>query len=99
MGQVGLLEARFSLAWRTALAGALVSVLALSGVYVVRHRKSGRSKGRAGLLKNSALAEVERTERDYMKAIDQIGGGGETATGVASDAIAGQLQGKTDGAG
>jgi hypothetical protein len=60
-----------SLGWRTALAGALVFVLALSGVYVVRHRGKA-DPGESSLLKNSALAEVERTERDYMKAIDTL---------------------------
>jgi hypothetical protein len=57
--------------WQTALAGALVLVLALSGVYVVRHRTPEKA-GENPFLKNSALAEVERTERDYMKAIDKL---------------------------
>jgi hypothetical protein len=60
-----------SLGWRTALAGALVLILALSGVYVVRRQTNGGT-GQDRLLKNSALAEVERTERDYMKAIDKL---------------------------
>lgn len=60
-----------ALGWRTALAAALVLVLALSGIYVVRYRsRQDPTQGR--LLKNSALAEVERTERDYMKAIDVL---------------------------
>jgi hypothetical protein len=56
--------------WPTALAGALVLVLAISVVYVavIRDTSSGSDK----LLKNSALAEVERTEREYMKAIDKL---------------------------
>jgi hypothetical protein len=58
------------LGWQTALAGALVLVLALSGVYVVSHRNTVDPNRR--LLRNSTLAEVERTERDYMKAIDQL---------------------------
>jgi hypothetical protein len=57
--------------WQTALAGALVLVLALSGVYVVSHRNTP-DPGQGRLLKNSALAEVQRTERDYMKAIDKL---------------------------
>jgi hypothetical protein len=62
-----------SLGWRTALASALVLLVTLSGVYVVRHRSTGEpGPGSERLLKNSALAEVERTERDYMKAIDQL---------------------------
>jgi hypothetical protein len=62
-----------SLGWRTALASALVLLVTLSGVYVMRHGRT--DQGGAGsdrLLKNSALAEVERTERDYMKAIDKL---------------------------
>ncbi len=60
-----------SLAWRTAVAAALLLALAVSGIYVVRYRdRPGTGQGR--LLKNSALAEVERTERDYMKAIDKL---------------------------
>jgi len=60
-----------ALGWRTALAGALVLALALAGTYVARYRgKADPSQGR--LLKNSALAEVERTEREYMKAIDVL---------------------------
>ncbi len=65
------LRGDFSLGWRTALAGALVLMLALSGAYVVRHRGKV-DPGQSRLLKSSALAEVERTERDYMKAIDQL---------------------------
>lgn len=65
------LGAGLPVGWTTAFAGALVLVLALSGVYVVRHR-GGAEPGSGRLLKNSALAEVERTERDYMKAIDTL---------------------------
>jgi anti-sigma factor RsiW len=60
-----------SLGWRTALAGALVLALAVSGIYVARYRgKADPTQGR--FLRNSALAEVERTEREYMKAIDVL---------------------------
>jgi len=60
-----------ALGWRTALAGALVLLIALSGVYVARYRSwPDPTQGR--LLRNSALAEVERTEREYMKAIDVL---------------------------
>jgi anti-sigma factor RsiW len=60
-----------ALGWRPALAGALVVLLALSGIYVARYRSSqDPTQGR--LLRNSALAEVERTEREYMKAIDML---------------------------
>jgi hypothetical protein len=62
-----------SLGWQTALAGALALLLAVSGAYVIRHRHDpGGDLGPNKLLKNSALAEVERTEREYMKAIDRL---------------------------
>ncbi|HTZ47753.1 MAG TPA: hypothetical protein VMH20_09185 [Verrucomicrobiae bacterium] len=62
-----------SLGWRTALASALVLALTVSGIYVIRHGNTNKAgAGPERLLKNSALAEVERTERDYMKAIDQL---------------------------
>jgi len=62
-----------SLGWQTALVGALALVLAVSGAYVIRHgRDRSAEAGASKLLKNSALAEVERTEREYMKAIDQL---------------------------
>jgi hypothetical protein len=61
----------FPIGWQAALAGALVLALALSGVYVfVQRNTPGNASDK--LLKNSALAEVERTERDYMKAIDKL---------------------------
>ncbi len=60
-----------SLGWQTALAGAMVLALALTGAYVYHVRVSPDVPS-ARLLKNSALAEVERTERDYMKAIDSL---------------------------
>lgn len=60
-----------SLGWRTAVAAAFVLALAVSGIYVVRNGSNGNT-GQSRLLKNSALAEVERTERDYMKAIDKL---------------------------
>jgi hypothetical protein len=59
------------LGWQTALAGAFVLVLTLSGAYVYVHRNGGNPAD-SKLLRNSALAEVERTERDYMKAIDHL---------------------------
>jgi len=61
------------LGWRTALAGALVLALAFSGVYFLRHQNT-TDLGQNRLLKNSALAEVERTQGDYMKAIDALAG-------------------------
>ena len=60
-----------SLGWQTAVAGALALLLAVSGAYVVTHRTRPDDAANK-LLKNSALAEVERTEQDYMKAIDKM---------------------------
>lgn len=59
------------LGWQTALAGALALLLAVSGGYILLHPpvQPGMSNK---LLKNSALAEVERTEQEYMKAIDKL---------------------------
>jgi anti-sigma-K factor RskA len=57
--------------WQTALAGALVLVLALSGGYAIWHPNPPES-GQSKLLKSSALAEVERTESEYVKAIDKL---------------------------
>jgi anti-sigma factor RsiW len=69
--KLGFRGGSVALGWRTALAGALVLLLALSGIYVARYRsRQDPTQGR--LLKNSTLAEVERTERDYMKAIDAL---------------------------
>jgi hypothetical protein len=60
----------FPIGWQAALAGALVLALALTGVYVFTQRDTDTTSDK--LLKNSALAEVQRTERDYMKAIDKL---------------------------
>lgn len=57
--------------WQTALAGALVLALALSGSYVFFQRNPPNGETDK-LLKNSALADVERTEREYLKAIDKL---------------------------
>jgi len=59
------------LGWQTALAGALALLLGVAGWQVGTHRHGG-GPADSKLLKNSALAEVERTEREYMKAIDKL---------------------------
>jgi len=61
-----------SLGWQTALAAALVLVLAVAGGYVYRHRHVRDDLAGSQLLRSSTLAEVERTEREYMKAIDKL---------------------------
>jgi hypothetical protein len=58
-------------ALQAALVGALALVLAISGVYLAIHR-NGTNGSSDKLLKNSALAEVERTQGDYVKAIDKL---------------------------
>jgi hypothetical protein len=63
----------FSHVWQMALAGAMVVTLAVSGGYLYTHRSTaGPVATNNRLLKSGALAEVERTERDYMAAIDKL---------------------------
>jgi len=59
-------------AWQSALVGAMVLALAISSGYLYTHRAISPVNQRNTLLKNSALVEVERTERDYMSAIDKL---------------------------
>ena len=61
-----------SLGWQSALTGALVLLLTVAGGYVYRHRNLRDDAAGNQLLKSSTLAEVERTEREYMKAIDKL---------------------------
>jgi len=63
---------RISTAWRSALVGAMVIVLAISSVYLYTHPAAPPVNQGNTLLKTSALAEVERTEREYMSAIDKL---------------------------
>ena len=59
--------------WQLSLAGAMVLALALTGGYIALHRSGGTEQASSGkFLKDRKLAEVERTEREYMKAIDQL---------------------------
>ena len=59
-------------AWQSALVGAVVAVLAISSGYLYTHRTGSPADSGNKLLKTGALAEVERTERDYMAAIDKL---------------------------
>jgi hypothetical protein len=59
-------------AWRSVLVGAMVVALALSSGYFYIHRAGAPADSGNRLLKTSALAEVERTEREYMAAIDKL---------------------------
>lgn len=58
--------------WQSALVSAMVLVLAVSGGYLYTHRTPPPPASGSKLLKSPALAEVERTEREYMSAIDKL---------------------------
>jgi hypothetical protein len=62
--------------WQTALTGAMVLVMAIAAGYVYRYQHNGPVPAEAynPLLKDRKVAEVERAERDYMKAIDKLAG-------------------------
>ncbi len=59
-------------AWQSALVGAMVVALAISSDYLYTHRPVSPMDPGNKLLRTGALAEVERTERDYMSAIDKL---------------------------
>jgi len=56
--------------WQSALVGAMVVALAVGSGYLYTHRGGLPADPGNSLLKTSALAEVERAEREYMTAID-----------------------------
>jgi hypothetical protein len=58
--------------WQAAMAGAAVLVLALTAGYVYVHRGTTGTEVNNRLLRDHALADVERTEREYIKAIDKL---------------------------
>jgi hypothetical protein len=60
--------------WQTTLAGALVLLMAVAAGYVYMHRHPGPGPDVASnpLLKDSKVVEVERAEREYLKAIDKL---------------------------
>jgi len=62
----------FSAAWQTALAGALVLVLTISGGWIYFHRPIQKIDNDKSLLKSSALNEVEAAESSYERAIDKL---------------------------
>ena len=64
--------ARITHGWQLALVGAMIVLLATSGGYLYTHRSAPTQDAGNKLLKSGALAEVERTERDYMAAIDKL---------------------------
>jgi hypothetical protein len=58
--------------WQTAMAGALVLLMAVTAGYVYLQSGPGKRDPNSPLLKDRTLAEVERSERDYMKAIEKL---------------------------
>ncbi len=61
------------LGWQPALAGAFALVLAVSASWFVLHRSTGSETSQSSpLLKDPALAEVERTEKAYEQAIEKL---------------------------
>ena len=59
-------------AWQSAMVGALAVALAVSSGYLYTHRDGSLKDPGNKLLKTSALAEVERAEREYISAIDKL---------------------------
>ncbi|MGA2300462.1 MAG: hypothetical protein ABSG77_07180 [Candidatus Acidiferrum sp.] len=58
--------------WQTAMAGALALLMAVTAGYLYLQSGPGNGDAYSPLLKDRTLAEVERSERDYMKAIDKL---------------------------
>jgi hypothetical protein len=60
--------------WQAALAGGLALLMAVTAGYGLLHRRPASSPDLTNnpLLKDRKVAEVERAERDYMKAIDKL---------------------------
>ena len=58
--------------WQTTAAGAFVLLLTVSVGWFYLHGSKSRGPVDQSLLKNSALAEVERTETAYVQAIDKL---------------------------
>jgi hypothetical protein len=58
--------------WQTAMAGALVLLMAVTAGYLLLHTGPIVDDASSPLLKDRTLAEVERTERDYIKAIAKL---------------------------
>jgi hypothetical protein len=63
---------RFSLGWQTALAGAFVLLLTITGGWIYIHRPVEPADNDKSLLRSSALKEVESAETVYERAIDKL---------------------------
>ena len=61
----------WSLSWQTAAAAAVVLLLSLSAGWFYLHRAPAEPQ-QGDFLRSKALADVERTESAYMKAIDKL---------------------------
>jgi hypothetical protein len=60
------------MAWQLGFASVLVLALAVTAGYVFIWRDTPTPTAKGSFLKDQKLAEVERTEREYMKAIDKL---------------------------
>jgi len=58
--------------WQTALAGALVLALTISGGWIYFHQHLDQGQNDKSLLQSSALKEVESAETAYERAIDKL---------------------------
>ncbi len=58
--------------WQTALASALALLMAATAGYLYLQSGPGKGDTNSPLLKDRTLAQVERSERDYVKAIDKL---------------------------
>jgi hypothetical protein len=72
----GSIRQSFSLSWHTAGAATVVLLLVISAAVYHRHNLTATNPSPpvqfGDLLRNNALAEVERTQSDYMHAIDRL---------------------------
>lgn len=59
-------------AWQTALVGALLLMLTISGGWIYSHRAVATVDNDKSLLRSSALKEVESAESTYERAIDKL---------------------------
>ena len=75
--------------WQSALVGAMVVALAVGSGYLYTHRGGLPADPGNSLLKTSALAEVERTEREYMAAIDKLAADAGPQLGTDTPLMAG----------
>jgi hypothetical protein len=62
----------FSPVWQTALAGALVLALTISGGWLIFRQPGPKGESDKSLLQSSALQEVESAETAYERAIDKL---------------------------